>query len=241
MIRINQAWFEFAGVRNTNMGVILMSMPVRYHPAERGTSESIPGRSGNVWTPDNAYESITVQVQCLTEDGANLNAIHAWLSGAGALRFSDEPNYVYEARIVKAFARSSQFTRFTAQAFTVVFDCQPYKYLATQTPITVTVSGTDIVNPGSLPAKPLLTVYGTGDGILAIGNIELQITGMETSIAIDCDPMIAYTGAGTDEDPYVLQTGKLSGDWPELLPGSNIVTFSGDITSVVISPRWRWL
>ena len=36
MKKLESVWFEFAGARNTDKGVRLLSLPVRYHPAERG-------------------------------------------------------------------------------------------------------------------------------------------------------------------------------------------------------------
>lgn len=34
---------------------------------------------------------------------------------------------------------------------------------------------------------------------------------------------------------------KMEGDFPLLVPGTNAVSRSGDVTSVVVSPNWRTL
>ena len=49
MKKLTSAWFEFAGARNTDRGVRLLSLPVRYHPAERGEFLRVPGRNGSLW------------------------------------------------------------------------------------------------------------------------------------------------------------------------------------------------
>ena len=45
MKKLESVWFEFAGARNTDKGVRLLSLPVRYHPAERGEFIQVPGRT----------------------------------------------------------------------------------------------------------------------------------------------------------------------------------------------------
>jgi len=38
-----------------------------------------------------------------------------------------------------------------------------------------------------------------------------------------------------------LMNDHMSGDFPVLKPGLNAVSWSGNVTSIVISPRWRYL
>ena len=54
MKKLTSAWFEFAGARNTDKGVRLLSLPVRYHPEERGKLVEVRGGtaiSGRARTP----------------------------------------------------------------------------------------------------------------------------------------------------------------------------------------------
>lgn len=34
---------------------------------------------------------------------------------------------------------------------------------------------------------------------------------------------------------------RMSGDFPTLLPGSNAISWTGNVTKVVIQPNWRYL
>ena len=66
MKKLTSAWFEFAGARNTDKGVRLLSLPVRYHPAARGEFLRVPGRDGTLWAGEDAFDDVTVRVQCQT-------------------------------------------------------------------------------------------------------------------------------------------------------------------------------
>ena len=101
MKKLESVWFEFAGARNTDKGVRLLSLPVRYHPAERGKLVEVPGRDGYLWAADGAFDNVLTRVQCQTADDADMAAVDAWLRGAGELRFSDDPERFYRARVVK--------------------------------------------------------------------------------------------------------------------------------------------
>ena len=95
MKKLESVWFEFAGARNTDKGVRLLSLPVRYHPEERGKLVEVPGRDGYLWAGEDAYGDVTVRVQCQTTDEADMAVVDAWLRGAGELRFSDDPERFY--------------------------------------------------------------------------------------------------------------------------------------------------
>ena len=79
MKKLEAVWFEFAGACNTDKGVRLLSLPVRYHPAERGEFIQVPGRDGSLWAGDDAFDDVTVRVQCQTTDDADMAAVDAWL------------------------------------------------------------------------------------------------------------------------------------------------------------------
>ena len=155
---------EFAGARNTDKGVRLLSLPVRYHPAERGELVQVPGRSGYLWAPDDAYNNVLTRVQCQTTDEADMAAIGAWLRGAGELRFSDDPGRFYRARVTKGFSRSAAMNRFVNQEFTVTFDCQPFLYHTDVEDVEITASPHTITNPARIRARRAWpSKHGDGD------------------------------------------------------------------------------
>ena len=100
--------------------------------------------------------------------------------------------------------------------------------------ITVTTSGTFINNPGSVYSEPIITVYGSGEITLMVGMTIVELDGITDSITLDTPLMEAYNGA-------ISMNGNMSGDFPSLAPGANAVSWTGNVTKVVIQPNWRYL
>lgn len=240
-IPIGNRWFSFKGIRNTEMKVEMLSMPVRPLPAAQGELVSVPGMQGKMWMPENTYDRVMVNLNLFTADDADMDAVCGWLSGEGDLVFGDEPDRAYHARITKQFNRSHQNARFYNQNMTPIFDCEPFRYEAKPAaPIEITQSGTAITNPGTVDAAPLIRVEGSGDGTLMIGSATMLFDDMTAPVYVDCEAKIAYTGEGTTASPRVLATQHVSGEWIAIQPGNNFVSFTGGITKIVITPRWRW-
>ena len=115
-------WFEFAGHKNTEYGVMMLSMPTRPHPARRGELKSVPGRNGKLFLDQNAYDQIVVSVRAIAVNG-NMDAVNGWLTGSGDLRFGDDPNRAYKATVTKEFSTANRSNRLVGREFTVSFDC----------------------------------------------------------------------------------------------------------------------
>ena len=235
------AWFMFKGKKCAELGVYMRSMPTRPHPARKGELMDIPGRDGKLFFDEGAYDRILVSLRCATRDNASIDAVSAWLTGAGDLVFGDEPNRAYRARITKEFSRSNRNPRLRGQEFTITFDCVPYRYeRAPAAPITC-ASGQKITNPGTVASLPLIKVNGSGDGTLMIGGGTMLFDGLSGAVNVDCDAKIVYTGDGSASSPMLLATQHATGEWLSIPPGDSFVTYTGGITSVVITPRWRWI
>ena len=187
MKKLESVWFEFAGACNTDKGVRLLSLPVRYHPAERGKLVEVPGRDGYLWAADGAFDNVLTRVQCQTTDDADMAAVDAWLRGAGELRFSDDPERFYRARVVKEFSRSAAMNRFVNQAFTVTFDCQPFLYHREVENTTLDGNPDTVTNPGTYKSAPRLTIEGTGDAVLTIGTQIVEVEDLAGGVIIDSE------------------------------------------------------
>lgn len=236
------AWFSFNGHRSTAFGVRLLSMPTRHHPGRKGEFVEIPGRNGALFQDEGAYAQISIPVHCILPDDSNIDAVSLWLSGNGDLVFGDEPERAYHAQVAEDFSRSNRSQHLRGQEFTITFDCEPFRYQATpETDIALTASESSIFNPGTAESQPLIRVNGTGDGTLMIGGNTLIFNDLSGYIYVDCDAKIAYAGGSSPADPMVLANHLVTGEWPTIKPGTDYVTFTGGIASVVITPRWRWL
>ena len=238
MKKLESVWFEFAGACNTDKGVRLLSLPVRYHPAERGKLVEVPGRDGYLWAADGAFDNVLTRVQCQTTDDADMAAVDAWLRGAGELRFSDDPERFYRARVVKEFSRSAAMNRFVNQAFTVTFDCQPFLYHREVENITLDGNPNTVTNPGTYKSAPRLTIEGTGDAVLTIGTQILEVTDLAGGVIIDSElgECFDLTETAMRNDRVTL----MDDNFPALHPGANIISWTGTgVTKITVTPRWR--
>ena len=102
------------------------------------------------------------------------------------------------------------------------------------TDVEFTSSGGAITNPCSASSEPVITVYGNGEITLMIGLTVMELTDVSGSITLDTPLMEAYSG-------FTSQNSRMNGEFPVLTPGINGVSWTGDVTKVVIAPNWREL
>lgn len=243
--RLKEAWFEFKGIRSSNMGIMLRNMPTRTVPAQKFTRKSVSGRDGTVKASGGEYGDSSVQLEMDVVDERNMPAVLGWLSGSGDLRFSDEPDLVYtNATIDKEFARKSIIPRATAQRFPVRWTCDPFRklYLPAD-PIEIYYSGAVINNPGTAEALPRIIISGSGDFSITIGMQTMFFYGVEGGIIIDSALKDAFTA-----DETQLANNKTDGEHFKIQPGNSSVQWltggedsSGSVSKITIEPRWRYL
>lgn len=92
--------------------------------------------------------------------------------------------------------------------------------------------GTVIRNPYEFHAKPIIRVYGNGEGNVYIGDEVIQILQNDGYIDLNCETHNAYDRNGFCNG-YVKTE-----DFPDLKPGKNSISWNGNITSLEITPRW---
>lgn len=236
MMRITEAWFEFKGIRCTAKNVRLMQMPSRPIPAPKGRFVDVPGRDGLLWIDEGARDATQIKVSCETMDGYSRDAIAGWLQGSGALRFSDEQGRTYDATVAAAVALEPKHLRFDRQILTVTFDCQPFKRIyPAPGAVVIGASGASFTNAGSSPSAPRITATATGDYSLTVGGQLIEVTG--GSVIIDSELMDCFETNGVT----LANTRVSLTDFPLLAPGSNTVTWTGNVSKVEILPRSRCL
>lgn len=114
----------------------------------------------------------------------------------------------------------------------ITFDCNPYQYdINGDIDVTFSSAG-NIINPYYEPSKPKITVSGNGEGYVNIGNQTIHILDMNEEITIDSEVQEVYNSNMENKNASV----SLSDIY--LLPGSNSISFTGGVTSVIITPRW---
>ncbi len=123
-----------------------------------------------------------------------------------------------------------------AGEFTITFNRKPQWYYTGDEALTLTEPGT-VANPTLFTALPCINVYGAGAGTLTIGGVTVEILELEDVLTIDCELMDAYRQVG-DAAAENKNSAISAAEFPTLEPGENIVSWTGDIESVEILPRW---
>ena len=229
-------WFEWNEVRCTEYGIHVLEQPVLTLPNERATFMDVPGRSGSltVLEGDAVYDDLVLTAQCMVENLERHEEIASYLRGSGRVTFANRPEGYYEARIVNQIPFEKILRGNPHRTFAVNFRCKPFWYAESAPAITVTQSGSFVTNPGNVYAEPVITVYGSGTITLMVGMSIADLSGIAGSITLDTPIMEAYSGVTS-------MNSAMSGEFPVLLPGANAISWTGNVSKVVIEPHWRYL
>ena len=95
----------------------------------------------------------------------------------------------------------------------------------------------EVFNQGLESSKPKMVLHGTGTVGISVNGIHIfdyTFPEGETEVVIDSEKEDAYLGE-------VLKNRNMNGEFPVLLAGTNIIEWSGDVESIEILPRSRWL
>ncbi len=230
-------WFKWNGKSSEDFGIIVTEQPPIVRGQERVKTFLIPGRSGQLTQKEGALVlgPIELPLNCVVPNAATLGDIYAWFNGNGRLEVAARPGGYYKgylSRVVEA----RRIVRGSAhRQFTLTFTCEPFWYPNEEEIIELHASGQEIVNPGNAESFPVITVYGNDDIELTLnGTVELE--GVTDGIILDWQ-----LGDAMSLDRSVLLNEKVTGG-PQTIPvGASLVSWSGDVTRVVIEPNWRYL
>lgn len=227
-------YFIYNGRPSTDWGCYVANANQFDRPSRDVESVNIPGMNGSLTIDNGRYNNLTLTYSMYARDGIQdkiAGIINHLTQNHGYHRLEDtyRPNEFYLARYVSDFS-VAQSDRNNA-GFAIVFDRKPQRFLKDgEIPLPDITAATTIINDTAQIAKPLIRAYGTGS--FTINGTTMTISTADGYTDIDCEIMEAYKGSTNCN-------GNISGDFPELVPGSNTITLTG-LTSIVITPRW-WI
>jgi phage-related protein len=239
---MSQSYFIWKGVDCRSKGILLEGPVPIIRPEERVQHVTIPGRSGELTLleDDDTFNSYIQTVSVHVKGAFRVNEVVNWLKGSGYVTFHGQPDMRQKARVIGAVTLDKHSRNLDWWSGTVQFYCEPLKEKLAEADVTITSSGTAVINYGDVKAKPLLKVTSSGTTVVvAAGGNTLTITGATSGIDyyIDCDAQIIWH---LESNVTVVDTQLSSGKFPALLPGSNSVTGSG-WSQIVITRRERYL
>lgn len=211
-----------------------------YGMAERDSEYiSVPGRNGDLIYDNGRYKNVKLSYPTIIRHHFSENYQHLMefiLSHKGYMRLEDSfnPDVFMLGKFTGETNAKKVDTYGKDGVFEMTFTRKPQRYLKSgEIPIEIT-SNTSIYNQYGTEALPLIRVYGTG--ILTIGEISVIINNVNEYVDIDCEMQEAYKGLINCNNDIVLSNGEFF----KLVPGNNNITISGNITKIVITPKW-WI
>ena len=229
-------WFEWNGVRCTQYGIHVSQQPDITIPSERSTFIDVPGLSGSLTMLEDqdVYDDMVLAAECFIAEPSRIAEITGYLKGNGRVTFANRQGGFYYARITNQIPFTKILRGNPHRSFTVNFRCKPFFYLDDSPAQTFTESMSILTNPGTVYSQPIITVNGTGEITLMVGTQIVELSEITGSIVIDSELEEAYYDATSMNEC-------MSGEFPRLQPGMNAISWSGNVTSVVIEPNWRTL
>ena len=154
------------------------------------------------------------------------------LMDASAISFSGEPGlfrYIKHVEVSPLAREMGSWNMFQAD-----LTCAPFTYLdAGLKSATLNASGT-LLNPGLLPADPVITVFGTGQLELTINSTKHVVASPAGQVTLDSARLVGHVAGKAKSDT-------LTGAFPQLQPGTNQIEFGAGVSKIVVQPNWRTL
>lgn len=229
-------YFQWNNIRSTDMGIIMNAAQEIIKPEERVQHVTIPGRRGELTQTegDDIYNSYIQTVGIAVRGVNQVAAVENWLKGDGYVTFSSEPTLKQRARVIGAVTMTKHSRNLDWWEGDVQFYCEPVKRLIVEEPILLTESGETVVNPGHMASKPAILIEGSGLVTLRIGGNVLTLPDLQSGWTVDSETEWVLDG----QAPL---TGVCRGDFPVIPVGESAIQWTGDVTQVTITPRWRFL
>lgn len=225
-------YFEWNGVKSTSYGIYVSEQPPIMIPVERVEYKDVAGKSGSVAITEGerVYKDLTMPVKCWAKQDADLSIITRWIRGQGRITFANRPEGYYKGRL-SSQAELSRFERTDVREFTLSFRCEPHLYLKANEEIHMDAPG-QVRNLYNEEALPVIQVIATGDFELTVNGELCRFTGITDGVTINSMIQEAYHNE-------MNMNGLMEGDFPILLPGDNEITWTENVTGIIITPNWR--
>lgn len=232
-------YIELNGVNSQTIeGLLIQELPPITKPKMRANIEEIDGRSGDIIT-ELGYSAYDKEVLIGLYGDFDIDQIIQYFNSSGTVVFSNESDKYYNYTILSQidFERLIRF-----RTATIKFHVQPFKFSQEDNSKTFTITDITqniiIYNAGNIYSKPVLTITGSENIGIYLNGIQIFsiALGNLTNIIIDTNNMEAYLGS-------VLLNRIVTGDYDnfKLNVGKNIITWTGNISSIEIQNFSRWI
>jgi phage-related protein len=219
------SYFIFNDIRSDDMKIYIEHLPPIVKPPMRYELIKVDG-SNIIDIKENGYDAYEKTLTIGLKE-ADIEKVMNWLRGKGKLIFSNELDKYYNACILDQidYEKALRFRKAR-----ISFLCQPYKYATWEEETTSRY----LINQGNIDCLPLMTIYGSGTVNVYVNEVKACTVTINQYITLDGEKQEAYKGD-------IIQNRYMTGDFPRLRPGENVISFTGNVTEVRTLVRSRWL
>ena len=229
----------FNGVSSEELGIVVEHPPNYEIAKRRYETIQVPGRNSDIIIDNNCFDNVDrIYDIAIGQEGGDFTVFASrmadWLSsGSGYCRLEDtyEPEY-YKMAVMSDPGEVINILQ-QAGRTTVTFNRRPERFLKMGERFVEVYNGSILTNPTKYTAKPIIEVSGSGSGSITVGRRTIEIRNLVDGFIIDSELQEAYSD-GINQNDNVIATNGL----PILDAGENVISYSGGIKSVKISPRW---
>lgn len=233
---MNRSYIFYNNINSNDLGLIIENTPEV--PTSNFNYDEIEIDGGENLTLNNGFSDIELKIDFAyfaepEEYLIKKQRIDNWLLGDVNKYLIYSLDDFSSYKVKKISIDNTTTTSRCLRHFTVTFTCAGLKYLSSGLkPIPLTSSGIELNNFGLHESKPLLKIYGSGNVIVNINNNSFTVKNISNYVVIDSELKECYKDSAN--------MGKnMTGDYPILSIGKNTISWTGTVTKIELTPRWR--
>lgn len=224
-------YFVINGESSLNLGIHVLEMCSIKKSKRRTTKETLYGKNGYITLSDNSYETTTKTIKGYFQGNTDLVMSFFNVSNAEVV-FSNQIDRYYICEFDDEIEFKSLFDNW--YEFEVNFECYPLCYLLSGKDTVTITENMNLINQGNKESNPYIKVFGNGNVKLTINGDIITLNNVSEYIELDSEEMECY------KDNERLNYNMI-GDFPIFQVGENSISWSGNVSKIEITPRWRCL
>ena len=222
----------FKDIVSSDIGIMINRVVVPPSSVEDYQMISIPGRLEPLRSDLKTRQPIMITVEATIVEDNMLRQIYSTYQGAGRLIISTESDKYYNASA--QVITPDNIARYMNK-ITLGFECQPFAYAVSNDPVELEISGSaaSIEIGGGYYCQPIYRITGSGDITLRVnGASPLTLYNVDGYVTVDTTTMMCHKNG-----LHVKSSGKL----PFMSPGTNMLSWSSNVTKMEVIKNERWL
>ena len=222
----------FKNTVSSDIGIMINRVVVPPSSVEEYEMIKIPGRPEPLRSNLKTRPPIQIEVEATIVEDNVLRQIYSTFQGTGKLIRSTEPDKYYNASA--QVITPENIARYMHK-ITLGFECMPFAYAVSNDPVELEISGSaaTIDVGGGYYCQPIYQITGSGNITLSVNSASLfTLYNVDGYVTVDTATMMCHKNGVN-----VVSSGKL----PFMSPGTNMLSWSSNVTAVEVIKNERWL